>query len=207
MVKKEHFERRYEEGNIPWEINRPDRNLIEIVSSIPIKAGKCLDIGCGTGDNTIWLSRQGFEVIGCDVSRLAVDSAVDKASVAGVTCSFVNCDFLQDEIEGAPFSFLFDRGCFHSFSDPAKQQAFAHRAADLLEQKGIWLSLIGNSDEVRREEQKGPPQHTALEIVKAVEVYFEILMLRSGYFDSNRKPSPRNWICLNQKRERLSVGC
>lgn len=200
MSEEEHYRKRYEENDTPWEIDRPDHNLIEMVESWPIKPGRALDIGCGTGDNTIWLAGQGFEATGCDASRLAIDRAVEKASSAGVYCNFLTRDFLEDEIEGAPFSFLFDRGCFHSFSDPDKRQAFVSRAAGLLERKGIWLSLIGNKDEIRPEGREGPPQLTASEIVHAVEPCFEILLLRSGHFDSDQNPPPRNWICLKQKR-------
>lgn len=201
MTEVEHFKRRYEEGNTPWEINRPDHNLIEIVKNWPIVPGKALDAGCGTGDNTIWLAGHGFEATGCDASRLAIDRALEKAAAAGVICNFTTCDFLEDEIEGGPFSLLFDRGCFHTFSDPDKRLAFVSRAAGLLEEKGLWLSLIGNSDEVRPDDQEGPPQLTAAEIVNAVEPYFEILLLRSGHFDSNMEPPPRNWICLKRKRD------
>lgn len=206
MTEKEHFKRRYEEGDTPWEIDRPDYNLIRIVNDWSINPGKALDAGCGTGDNTIWLASHGFEATGCDSSRLAIDQALEKAAAAEVICEFITCDFLEDDIEEAPFSFLFDRGCFHTFSDPDKRLAFVSRAAGLLERGGLWLSLIGNSDEIRPEGQEGPPQLTASEIVNAVEPYFEILMLRSGHFDSNQEPPPRNWICLKQKRDNIPVS-
>lgn len=200
MNKEEHYQKRYEERDTPWEIDRPDYNLIEVVNSRPIVPGRALDAGCGTGDNTIWLASKGFTATGCDISQLAIGRALEKAAAARVTCDFLVRDFLKDEIEGAPFDFLFDRGCFHSFFDLDKHLTFVARAAGLLGHKGVWLSLSGNSDEVRPKGRKGPPQLSASDIVSAVEPYFEILMFRSGHFDSNIEPPPRNWICLEQKR-------
>ena len=63
------WEERYRTGSIPWNIGKPDVNLIEIVTKRPILSCKALDIGCGTGDDAVWLAEQGFEVTGTDVSR------------------------------------------------------------------------------------------------------------------------------------------
>lgn len=192
------FEERYRAGDTPWEIHRPDKNLMQMVTDTPIKPCKAVDIGCGSGNNAIWLAEQGFEVIGCDSSENATGKAMEKAAKADVACSFYSMDFLRDKIPGVPFDFAFDRGCFHHFDDKEQREQFAGKVAEILEDGGIWLSLIGNADDLR--EDPGPPQRTASEIILAIEPYFEILSLISGHFDSNRKAPPRNWICLMKKR-------
>ena len=67
-----------------------------------------------------------------------------------------------------------------------------------LEAGGLWFSLLGNADEKRH--GPGAPQRSAREIVNAVEPYFEILSLVSGYFESHRPDPPRAWICLMRNR-------
>jgi len=47
---------------------------------------------------------------------ISIKKAKEKASKANVECYFMVVDFLENIIEGAPFDFVFDRGCFHSFS-------------------------------------------------------------------------------------------
>jgi len=49
---------------------------------LPIAPCRALDIGCRTGHNTVWLSRQGFEVFGVDASEIAIEKAKAKASEA-----------------------------------------------------------------------------------------------------------------------------
>ena len=110
-------------------------------------------------------------------------------------------DFIIDRIEGAPFGFVFDRGCFHTFDSDEERKKFAENVAACLEKNGLWLSLIGSADEQRQ--GPGPPQRTANDIVVAVEPYFEILSLASSHFGSNRQNPPKCWVCLMQKRPRL----
>jgi SAM-dependent methyltransferase len=199
MSVNKRFKERYKAGDTPWDIGKPDFNLIEIVAKIPIKSCKALDIGCGTGDNSIWLAQKLFQVTGTDISEIAIEKAKEKASKSDVKCTFLVVDFFRNRIEGAPFGFVFDRGCFHTFDSDKERKRFAKNVASSLEKDGLWLSLIGSDNE--RSQGPGPPQRTANDIVAAVESYFEILSLTSSHFDSNRPDPPRCWVCLMQKRE------
>jgi SAM-dependent methyltransferase len=198
MTVEERYRQRYESGDIPWDVGRPDFNLIEVVTKKPVPACRALDIGCGTGDNSIWLARNRFQVTGTDTSGIALKKAKEKASKAGVECDFILVDFLKSKIEGAPFDFVFDRGCFHSFDSEDGRSRFAKNVAAHLQQAGLWLTLVGSADEHRR--GPGPPQRTAADIVIVAEPYFEVLSLASTHFESNRPTPPRAFRCLMQKR-------
>ena len=198
MTVEKRYQKRYKAGDTPWDVGKPDFNLIDTVTEKPIPGCKALDVGCGTGDNTLWLARNGFSVIGTDVSDIALEKAKEKASVAKAACEFILIDFLRNTIEGGPFGFIFDRGCFHSFRTDDDRRQYARNAAGHLEEDGLWLTLAGNADENRA--GPGPPQLSAGEIVSAVEPYFQILTLQSSFFGSNRPNPPRAWKCLMQKR-------
>jgi SAM-dependent methyltransferase len=198
MTVEERYRERYKSGNIPWDTGRPDFNLVEVVTQKPVLSCKVLDIGCGTGDNSIWLARNHFQVTGTDTSEIALEKAREKASKASVKCDFVLVDFLKSKIAGAPFGFVFDRGCFHSFGSEDERRGFAQNVAAHLEQAGLWLTIVGNADEHRQ--APGPPQRTARDIVSAVEPYFMVLSLTTSHFESNRPNPPRAWRCLLQKR-------
>jgi SAM-dependent methyltransferase len=199
MSVKKRFKERYKTGNTPWDIGKPDFNLIETVTKIAIKSCKALDIGCGTGDNSIWLAQKQFQVTGTDISEIAIEKAKEKALISDVKCTFLVVDFLKNRIEGAPFGFVFDRGCFHTFDSNKERKKFAKKVSYSLEKNGLWLSLIGSAD--ARHQGPGPPQRTANDITASVESYFEILSLISSHFDSNRQNPPRCWVCLMQKRD------
>ncbi len=198
MSVADHCKSRYQTGDTPWDIGRPDHNLIEVVTATPISTCRTLEIGCGTGDNSIWLARNGFQVIGIDSSPIAIDKANTKVSQTKLDCQFRCADFFLDTLEGGPFQFVFDKGCFHLFGSEMDRRHFAQTVAAHLQENGWWLSLIGNADEDRQ--GPGPPQRTASEIVRAVEPDFRILALTVSHFESDRPVPPRAWRCLMQRR-------
>ena len=198
MADENSFKERYQAGDTPWDIGKPDSNLIRTVTTTPIKPCKALEIGCGTGDNAVWLSQQDFQVLGIDTSEIAIAKAEEKASKANAKCAFLVSDIPTSRVEGGPFGFAFDRGCFYTLGSDEERIRFAENVDGHLEKDGLWLSLLGNADEQR--DGPGPPQRSARDIVNAVEPYFEILSLVTGYFGSNRPNPPRAWVCLMRKR-------
>jgi SAM-dependent methyltransferase len=199
MTPEDRFNEHYKEGSTPWDIGRPDFNLVHTVTTVPIAPCKALEIGCGTGDNAIWLAEQKFDVIGIDASEIAIDKAGEKAARANVTCTFDVLNILKRSVEGSPFGFAFDRGCFHTLDSPSERKTFAEQVNRHLAEDGLWLSLIGNADEKRL--GPGPPRRTAGDIVSAVEPYFEILSLVSSRFEAHLPAPPRAWVCLMRKRK------
>ncbi len=200
MSKKEMFDERYKSGNTPWELERPDSNLIEIIKKENILPCKTLEIGCGTGSNAIWLAQNKFEVTGIDFSSLAIEKAKAKSQKQGVEVQFLVKDFFEPPKGEIDFEFIFDRGCFHSFEDKEDRLTFAENVSRHLKEGGQWYSIIGNADDGPRDE--GPPMRSALDIVTAVEPFFEILFLVSGRFDSSREKPARCWKSLMRKREK-----
>ena len=199
MNDAERFEERYRTGNTPWDHGKADFNLMEMVADRPIAACKALDVGCGTGDNAIWLAQQGFEISGCDISPTAIEEARKRAKEAGAECSLRVLDFLGEEVPGGPFGFVFDRGCLHSFDAIGQRKEFARRVHSYLEDGGLWLSLSGSADGPPRE--TGPPRLRAEELVAVVEPHFQILSLVAGHFGSDQAEPPEAWICLLRKRD------
>ncbi len=199
MDEETRFEKRYLDKDLPWDVKRRDFNLANLVEDGTITPCKVLEVGCGTGDNAIYLAKKSFQVTACDASKTAISMAREKAQKKGVNIMFHKLDFLKEEVPGAPFDFIFDRGCFHSFDLKEERSLYANNAALLLQNDGLWLSLIGSADDVMR--TTGPPKHSAQDIVEAVEPFFEIRFLKASHFDSDQVPPARIWVCLMQKRK------
>ena len=192
------WEQRYVEGDLPWDSGIPDLHLRRVLEEHGVGPGKALDVGCGTGTNAIWLAQQGFEVTGLDLSPAAIARAEAKVATAGVACRLLVGDFLVDEVPGAPFDAVYDRGCFHSFDGVEERSRFAARVGELLAPGGVWHSLIGSTDGPPRE--AGPPRRSAAEVVAVVEPHFEILELSSTSFDQDRHRDARAWVLVARRR-------
>src|SRR5262245_44752761 len=98
---------------LPWDTGVPDPLLVEMIESRAITPGRTLDIGCGTGTNAVFLAERGFDVLGVDISEVAIEKA--RARAHG-RCRFEVVDFLAAAPAGQ-FDFVFDRGCFHAFDE------------------------------------------------------------------------------------------
>ncbi len=67
-----------------------DETLVEIAADLP--PGKALDLGCGSGQNAIWLARRGWVVTAVDISPTAIAEARAAAAQAGVVIALENAD-------------------------------------------------------------------------------------------------------------------
>jgi SAM-dependent methyltransferase len=168
--------------------------LVEMIESHAIAPARTLEVGCGTGTNAIYLAQHGFDVVGIDISPLAIESARAKAQGR---CRFETGDFLNDAPPGGPFGFVFDRGCFHTFDEDQERAQFAQRVAAVLVDGGIWLSLLGSTEGPARD--AGPPRRSARDVINAIEPSLEILQLRTEEF-SVYGETMKAWLCLSRKR-------
>lgn len=57
--------------------------LRDEVATLP--PGRALDVGCGEGGDALWLAEQGWDVLGVDVSRVALDRAATRARETGMS--------------------------------------------------------------------------------------------------------------------------
>lgn len=106
----------YRLGFTPWDGHPMATSLQELVKGLP--PGTALDVGCGTGDTSIYLARHGWQVTGVDFVPKAVEKARAKAGAAGVTVNFRQADAtrLSSEGIGTGFDLIVDNGCLHGMS-------------------------------------------------------------------------------------------
>lgn len=98
---------------LPWELGRPRKVLVDVIESDKVKPGKALDICCGAGTNTVYMAQKGFSVTGLDISSQAIKYAKQKAREARVKIRFIVGNALDFPFDDEEFDFVFDMGCFH----------------------------------------------------------------------------------------------
>ncbi len=84
-----------------------------------------MDLGCGTGDSSIYLAKHGWQVTGVDFVAKAVDKARAKAEANKVAVNFGRADAtrISSEGVGANFGLIVDNGCLHGMS-PEDRDAY-----------------------------------------------------------------------------------
>lgn len=90
------WDERYGGSDRIWSGN-PNRRLVEQVQGLT--PGTALDVGCGEGADAVWLARHGWQVVGVDVSQVALDRAAAHAEQNGVGghCRWQQADLLAGD--------------------------------------------------------------------------------------------------------------
>jgi SAM-dependent methyltransferase len=113
----------YRFGFVPWDGHPLATSLQKLIegdgSNPPLSPGSALDVGCGTGDNSIYLAKHGWQVTGVDYVAKAVDKARAKAAANRLEIEFDRADAtrLSTEGIGSNFGLIVDNGCLHGMSD------------------------------------------------------------------------------------------
>jgi len=82
-------------------------------TNLPLTA-QGLDLGCGAGNNAIWLTRQGFRMSGIDISPTAIEWANEKMLKENLKIDFkLGSAVTLDKFEDNSFDFIIDSTCLH----------------------------------------------------------------------------------------------
>lgn len=114
------FDNAYE-GTPTWDIGRPQGAVVRLAEAGLIE-GSVLDVGCGTGENALYLAGVGHEVVGIDLARAAIEKARAKAVERGIGVKFevrdalelVGLDLAGPSGIGRAFDTALDVGLFHT---------------------------------------------------------------------------------------------
>ncbi len=132
------FELRYLLGNAPWDTGVTPPEVVELVEQGGLPPGRALDLGCGTGTNSLYLARRGWEVVGVDFSAIAIGRARRRARRAGLPVRFFRADVTNLGFLTSPFDLALDIGCLHSIP-PEGRERYASEVARLVRPGGLYM--------------------------------------------------------------------
>ena len=124
------FEWAYLNGQAPWDIGRPQPVLVRLADTGLI-VGSVVDVGCGTGENALYIAARGHDVLGIDLAPTAISRAREKALRRGIRAEFEIADALGLQALGRTFDVAVDFGLFHVFSD-ADRMVYERGLRDVL---------------------------------------------------------------------------
>lgn len=133
----------YRIGFTPWDGHQLSARLRELVEGdAALPAGKALDVGCGTGDTSIYLARHGWDVTGVDFVERALEKARLKGQRASVGVRWLRADVtrLGQHGIGDGFDLVADNGLLHGLSDDARD-AYVRELSPLVAEGGRLLIL------------------------------------------------------------------
>jgi SAM-dependent methyltransferase len=138
------FLQAYEGGNPPWDTKiTPPELVAEVEGPQTRPAGRALDLGCGTGTNSLYLAGHGWDVTGIDFIPSAIEQAREKQRDAGTLAGnihfFVGDVTQLDALKLEPgYTLIFDLGCLHSLEESARGR-YARGVAQLAAPGALFL--------------------------------------------------------------------
>ena len=181
----------YAEGIPPWQIDRPQPEVLQLIEQGKFES-PVLDLGCGTGDNTIELARHGLVVKGLDAVPEALERARKKTEQAGLKQSpeFVLGDALRLAESGLKARTVLDCALFHTFSDEERKDYI--RGLEAVLSPGGRLHILSFSELETR--QPGPRRLSLSEITGSFGAGWGVEdSVRCRYWDRVRPDGAHAW--------------
>lgn len=125
-----------------WDVGHPQAPFRWLTERGLVRS-PVLDLGCGTGELSIYLAELGFEVLGVDISGRAVAEARRRATGRGVDVLFLRLDALalgRLVESGFQFRTVLDSATFHVF-DAWERDRLAQILTDLVPPGGLFCVL------------------------------------------------------------------
>ena len=97
--------------NLPWDIGKPDLNLVWVLNEYEFQKGNALELGCGLGSDAVYLDNIGFEVDAIDINEKFINFAHTKKSNVNFICG----DVFHD-LPNKKYDLIFDRGFLHNIN-------------------------------------------------------------------------------------------
>lgn len=146
----------YRVGFTPWDghaLPARLRRLAEAPAVLP--SGRALDLGCGTGDTSIYLAKHGWDVTALDFVEAALRKARAKAAAAGLDVRWIHGDVTRLGSYGVTpgVRLCVDNGCLHVLSDEARTTYVREVTAAAAPQAALVIAAF--ADKPRRRGPRG----------------------------------------------------
>lgn len=181
----------YLKKETPWDSGTAEPIVIDLIRKMK-KKGEVVDLGCGSGNESIALAKLGFSVMGYDISKLAVKEAKKKArNLENV--KFHVSDVLKISTD-KKFDIVLDKACFH-FIKPNKRKLYVKKVYSLLKDEGFFALLVAS----KNEKTKTAYTFSKSQIKNVFSSYFKILNIKLVKLKTHKeKRTP--YMCLMVKK-------
>jgi cyclopropane fatty-acyl-phospholipid synthase-like methyltransferase len=183
------FETAYD-GTPPWDIARPQKEIVRLARAGDIQ-GEVLDVGCGTGENALYLARLGHDTLGIDAAQPAIEKAQAKARERGIDATFMVYDAIHLKRFDRAFDTVIDSGLFHVFTD-RERKLFADGLAAVLRSGGTYFMLCMSENEPA--DWGGPRRVRQSEIRETFSKGWEVNFIREAHFEINQRADANAWL-------------
>jgi ubiquinone/menaquinone biosynthesis C-methylase UbiE len=172
---------------MPWYNEKLDFDLEDELIARQLNNGIFLDLGTGPGTQAIELAKKGFVVIGSDIAETVIKRNKSMYENKYQNIRFVVDNILESDFKDNYFDYIFDRGCFHVFSEEDRPK-YHNQIKRILKQKGILFLKCFSIDEPMKD---GPYRFSHNDIHNIFSKNFQINKIKKTVYQGTLDPLPK----------------
>jgi 2-polyprenyl-3-methyl-5-hydroxy-6-metoxy-1,4-benzoquinol methylase len=127
----------------PWDNPNgdPDQHIVDFLKfyNFPINS-KILDVGCGYGKNSLYMIKQGYNVVGIDVAQYPISKCRENFPAH----TFLPIDMLENNFQDKSFDTIVDAGALH-VNEPSLHRSFFEQYHRTLKDESTCFIRIFNT--------------------------------------------------------------
>jgi len=172
---------------MPWYNEKLDFDLEDELIARQLNNGIFLDLGTGPGTQAIELAKKGFVVVGSDIAETVIKRNKSMYENKYQNIRFVVDNILESDFKDNYFDYIFDRGCFHVFSEEDRPKYY-NQIKRILKQKGIFFLKCFSIDEPMKD---GPYRFSHNDIHNIFSKNFQINKIKKTVYQGTLDPLPK----------------
>ncbi len=172
---------------MPWYNENLDLDLEDELNAMHLNNGIFLDLGTGPGTQAMELAKKGFDVIGSDISGTVIERNKIMYETQYHNIKFVVDNILYSDFKENYFDYIFDRGCFHVFSEEDRPKYY-NQIKRILKQNGILFLKCFSIDEPMKD---GPYRFSQNDIDNIFSKNFQINVIKKTVYQGTLDPLPK----------------
>lgn len=181
---------------LPWETYTHDKNLEDLVDVLDIKDSRVLELGCGSGYDTFFLSKIAKDITAIDISQIAIDIA-KKNNIERNNITFIVGD-IDTDIPNKEYDIVYDKGCLHNNIE--KANSLFINLYQLLSKNGKIIIITGNTNGGASSYTR-PASVDISTIEAASRGLFNIKLVKEITYELNKNyENALGWIFVLEKR-------
>ena len=149
---EERYKQVHQSQNKPWAGDRPSLAIEKLLEKYGANSNSSiLEIGCGEGQNAIYLLQKGYNIEASDVSPEAIRWCKKQAELAGVNENkFFVMDILNNDLD-KKYDFIFSVAVLHMLVDDKDRSEFFNFVKKHLEDIGkAFIVVMGDGKMTRK---------------------------------------------------------
>ena len=194
---------RFKREPFPW--GKAQSKLADMAQQIFHDAGhkRILDLGCGSGRDSVYLARKGFNVVGMDPSHLAIRIARNWAKRSNLRIRFLREELQSTRLRPNSFDGIFSYNSLQYLLTQRERKMGVEKLVQILKPNGLLVLSVFSEREKSKKKGRDVHLFTRKELLDLFSPHFEIIELKRIAFPEEhggKRHVHQEWLFVGKRK-------